>query len=233
MSKSWMSADWHDPSALAAYIDGTLDKDERSAVVSHLARCGDCRVALAEYVKVTTGDAETALRAARPSAVTVWPRIWLPIAATIAVATVASVLQFSSRRTDPAPTASAVTETPLVPAAAAEPAPRPSTGLPPAVAMAPTPSAALPPRRPSPVDEGMMRLRGAERRVGDKRFRLVSGEWIDAAYDPFDVRPVVDVTTPAERAALLGRLPALRPFADLGKRVIVVHAGSVYRFATQ
>lgn len=78
-----------------------------------------------------------------------------------------------------------------------------------------------------------MRLRGAERRVGDKRFRLVSGEWIDAAYDPFDVRPVVDVTTPAERAALLGRLPALRPFADLGKRVIVVHAGSVYRFATQ
>ena len=75
-----------------------------------------------------------------------------------------------------------------------------------------------------------MRVRGAERRVGDKRFRLVAGEWIDAAYDPMDARPVVAVTTPAERAVLLERLPALRPFADLGERVIVVHGGSVYKF---
>ena len=75
-----------------------------------------------------------------------------------------------------------------------------------------------------------MRVRGAERRVGDKRFRLVAGEWIDAAYDPMDPRPVVAVTTPAERTALLERLPALRPFADLGERVIVVHGGSVYKF---
>lgn len=225
MSKNWMTADLHDPNLLAAYIDGTLDKDERSVVVSHLAGCGACRAALAEYVKAASEDAPTAKGPLRAWAAAGGPRVWLPIAATIAVVTVAGVLQQSQRRIDQAPPASPTVETPTTPGTAAGSPSSPSTGPPPTVSTPPPPS----PQSPR-IDERTLRMRGTERRVGDKRFRLVSGEWIDADYDPLDLHPVVAVTTAAERTALLERLPALRPFAGLGERVIVVHAGSVYRF---
>ena len=225
VSKNWMTADLHDPNVLAAYIDGTLDQDERSIVVAHLAGCGACRAALAAYVKGTTEDGETGQGPRRAWIAAVRPRVWMPIAATIALVTVAGVLQRAQRRADQVPQAPPVVETPSA-------VPDPSSGVPPGVSTTPpsTADAPLPPRPSPPVDERTMRVRGAERRVGDKRFRLVAGEWIDAAYDPMDPRPVVAVTTPAERAVLLERLPALRPFADLGERVIVVHGGSVYKF---
>ena len=106
VSKNWMTADLHDPNVLAAYIDGTLDQDERSAVVAHLAGCGACRAALAAYVKGTTEDGETAQGPRRAWTAAVRPRVWMPIAATIVLVTVAGVLQRAQRRADQVPPAS-------------------------------------------------------------------------------------------------------------------------------
>jgi hypothetical protein len=82
----------------------------------------------------------------------------------------------------------------------------------------------------APTDERLLVLRGAQRRVAGKRFRLVSGEWIDADFDSAHFLPEVNVSSADERAALLARLPALTPYAALGERVLVVHEGTVYRF---
>lgn len=72
----------------------------------------------------------------------------------------------------------------------------------------------------------------AERIVEGKRFRLVAGEWIDESHDPLAARREIEVRSPEQRNALLQRIPALRAFAALGNRVIVVHEGTVYKFGT-
>jgi hypothetical protein len=83
------------------------------------------------------------------------------------------------------------------------------------------------------VDEGVLVLRGAQRRVSGKTFRLVFGEWIDADFDAAAHLPEVTVSNAEERSLLLGRLPALAPYALLGDRVRVVHGGTVYRFQVE
>jgi hypothetical protein len=60
---------------------------------------------------------------------------------------------------------------------------------------------------------------------------MVAGEWIDADYDRLTGLPEVEVTADSDRRALLARIPALVPYAALGSRVTVVHAGTVYRFS--
>ena len=93
-----------------------------------------------------------------------------------------------------------------------------------------TPAATSPPSPAAPTSEGLLARRSGQRIVGGKTFHLVAGEWIDSGYDRLADLPVVQVATPAERAALLARLPALKPYAALGNRVVVVVDAVVYRF---
>ena len=85
-------------------------------------------------------------------------------------------------------------------------------------------------RTTHPLDERLLLKRGGERQAAGKTFRLVAGEWIDAAFDPGQALPTVVVSGADERSALLSRLPDLAPYAALGERVVVVFEGTVYRF---
>jgi hypothetical protein len=198
----------HEPdlNRLAALVEARLPAGERQRLLTHLADCRACR----DIVAVLTEE----LRPASP--VTRWtrPAVWLPIAATLAIASGAAFLVSTIERSVP-------------------PQPPPSsTGIdrpspPPAV----TPPVVTPPAPPAPVKpEDVTTRRSGTRLVGPKTFRLVAGEWIDAAYDPAALLPVVDVTSADARRELLARIPALKPYAALGERVTVVHEGSVYRF---
>jgi anti-sigma factor RsiW len=88
----------------------------------------------------------------------------------------------------------------------------------------------LPQEGPPPLDERLLLKRGGERQAAGKTFRLVAGEWIDAAFDPGQALPTVVVSGADERASLLSRRPGLAPYAALGERVLVVFEGTVYRF---
>jgi hypothetical protein len=92
-----------------------------------------------------------------------------------------------------------------------------------------TPTPTNPPVPAPTVDPGTTR-RSGEREIASRRFRLEAGTWIDMAYDPFKLLPVVDVRTTAERDALVARVRGLQPFLALGARFTVVHDGTVYRF---
>jgi hypothetical protein len=106
-----------------------------------------------------------------------------------------------------------------------EPKAEPGTSITPS---APTDPAVITPK--PPADPGTTRRSGSEREVAGRRFRLEAGTWIDTGYDQFALLPVVDVRTAEERDALVAKVPALKPFLELGPRVTVVHAGTVYRF---
>jgi hypothetical protein len=68
------------------------------------------------------------------------------------------------------------------------------------------------------------------RTVEGKTFRFVASEWVDDTHDPLKGLPEVEVRSEAHRAAVLDKIPELRPFAALGTRVIVVYRGTVYKF---
>jgi len=66
--------------------------------------------------------------------------------------------------------------------------------------------------------------------VGSKTFALKEGTWIDTAYDEKSGLPIVDLLFGSE--AMLQALVAdrqLAAYAALGKNVVVVHKGKVYR----
>ena len=133
--------------------------------------------------------------------------VWLPIAASIVLVIGAGWFARDRLLTPDAPVPPPPTPTILVPIP--EPGPKPE---------------------PPPPDPGTIRRSANEREVGGRRFKLEAGIWIDTAYDQFALLPVVDVKTAADRDALLAKLPALKPFIDLGPRVTVVYQGTVYRF---
>jgi hypothetical protein len=145
------------------------------------------------------------------------PAVWLPIAATLALATTAALIVSRGDRA------------PLAPSSAPAIAPQPSR---PPIAVPSQPSTPPPPAAvPTPADPGSLATRrGAVQRVNGKTFRMVAGEWIDSAYDPLGLLPVQEITGPEARAALLARVPVLAPYAALGPRVIVVNDGLVYQF---
>lgn len=206
-SKDQMS---HEPdlNRLAALVDGRLMVDEQQVVLAHLAECRTCRTVVALLT-----DELHATPAARK-----WrPAVWLPIAATLAIAAVGSLLVSTTNRGTLTP--------PLAPAPTVE---RP---LPPGRAST-APDVRPPSPPPAEKPEDLLRRRGGTRRVGTKTFRLVAGEWIDSAYDPTALLPIVDVAPAKARRDLLARIPALAPYAAIGDRVIVVHDGTVYRFGT-
>ena len=81
----------HDPGMLAALAEGRLEGAERERVVAHVADCVECRRTLAALGSAMADG--TLTRTARPSAAarTRWtrPQVWLPIAASVLVASFA------------------------------------------------------------------------------------------------------------------------------------------------
>jgi hypothetical protein len=201
----------HEPdfNALTAFVERRLNETERARVVTHLATCRQCRDVVAALAAATphvgTGSAHG------------WGRmtgLW-SLAAMLVVVVIVGVI--TNR---PGVVTAPPINDPTVPAA---PPARETTPTPPS-----EPAPATPPQPAAPsVDLG--RVRGSERQVGSKTFRFVSGEWVDASYDPQQLLPVVEATTVSERADLLIRVPALKPYAALGSRVTVVVGGTVYR----
>lgn len=227
LSKNEMGGSHPDLNALAAFIDQRLSEAERAAVSTHLAGCFDCRAVLAGHAR---GQDSTPVQADRPagrgSRRGFRPAVWLPIAATVTLATTAALVVWRLDRGAPAPAG----RVPIV----SEPA-QPATATPvPVVPEAqgpvrippPAPTVTVPPGQPDPLAT----RRNAVRVVNGKTFRLVAGEWIDAAYDPPALLPLRDLVGPDARTDVLTRIPALAPYAALGANVTVVHEGVVYRF---
>jgi hypothetical protein len=201
-----------DLNALAAFIDRRLSEADHAGVVAHLSGCTECRAIVAAHARGQQSRAR--LR----------PALWLPIAATLALATTAALIVSRSDRAPVAP----LPAPPVAPQSSGPPvesAPQPSP---------PTASTAAPPAAstaPPPADPGSLAVRrGAVQQINGKTFRMVAGEWIDSAYDPLALWPVQEIAGPEARAALLAREPLLAPFAALGPRVTVAHEGAVYQF---
>ena len=232
LSNSEMSSPHPNLGVLSMFLDGRLSEVDRSVCVGHLSECEECRTLLATFVRGSVPPV-----VAPPTRLTTRPRfrgaaLWLPVAATLALATAAGLLVWrtdpSSRSAAPAPSAPgsaspATSERPL-PSASESPVP----ASPPAGVTAPVTNPA--PVSPASGSGSRGPTRGGTRVVGDRTFRLVAGEWIDAAYDPLGLLPVEVIDGQEARAAVVTRVPALAPYAALGARVVVVQEGVVYRF---
>lgn len=214
-----METDPHDTNLLAAHLDGRLTGDESARLTAHLVECEVCRATLAGFARASTRDVRGvgALGGSRRFA---RPAVWLPIAAMVAIGTVAGVVTLRLNPPNRASSASASAPAP-VPSIPSDP--RPSTTPAPFVPPSPAPG------RAGGGDQALLPKRTAERTVGAKVFRLEAGEWIDTSYDRLGLLPVVEARTAEEQSALLERIPALRPYAALGARILVVHEGTVYR----
>jgi hypothetical protein len=210
-------ADDHDLNAVAAYAEGRLEAMEKARVAAHLSTCESCRATLAGLLRELDGVTE--VRTPRRVA------IWLPLAATLTLAVGGGFLAYRTRGPLSTPTS--------LPAAPAEPNLPPQSDDPSRGAPAVAPPPATSPRSPSPAPAPEPdRRRGAEdRRIGEKTFRLVAGEWVDTAYDRYALLETVTITTPAQREELLERFPELRSYEALGPRFTVVNGRVVYRFA--
>lgn len=205
----------HDPGLLAAYAEGRLDAEERRVMTLHLSSCVECRQALAMIARAS------GVRPQAKTRVGVAPPIWLGLAATVILATLAV------RRTDaPVPTG----ETGETRASVVGASPGTVAPAPPAAPPAPRPAVTV---ADPMLDPGLLVKRGAlpPRHVGGKTFRLTAGEWVDAGFDSAASLPPTLIEGPAARAAAVERRPALAPYAALGDRVVVVLDGVAYRFA--
>ena len=227
LSKNEMVWSHPDLNALAAFVDHRLSKADRAAVITHLAGCFECRTVVAAHARgLGQATVQADQMAGRRSRWGFRPAVWLPIAATVTLATTAALVVWPLDRGAPAPDG----RVPIV----SEPA-RPATEMPVPVAPEaqspvrvppPAPTVTVPPGRP----DALATRRNAVRVVNGKTFRLVAGDWIDTAYDPLALLPVRDLVGPDPRTDVLTRIPALAPYAALGTPVTVVHEGVVYRF---
>ena len=217
----------HDVGALAAHLEDRLSGPERERLLEHLAGCAACRETLAMLVR--NADFLPHGRHAASGRWTFPGRIWLPLAATLVVATAVASL----RGRTPGPEDATTITSPATPREPGGPSPATGAVEPPGARPERPISPAADGRRPGgavPAAEPTPALRGAERRVGGKTFRLVAGEWIDTDFDAAAALPLVEVKTGEARSAILARVPDLAAYASLGDRVLVVHAGTVYRF---
>ena len=127
-----------DLNALAAFIDRRLSEADHAGVVAHLAGCAECRAVVAAHAR------------GQGSRVLFRPAVWLPIAATLALATTAALILSRDRG-------------PIAPS------PAPPLALPsrPPVDTAPQPSATPPTIViPPPADPGSLATRrGAVQRI--------------------------------------------------------------------
>jgi hypothetical protein len=81
----------HDPGLLAALAEGRLEGEERARVVAHVADCLECRRTLAALGSaMADGTLPQATRLAVPARAR-WarPQVWLPIAASVLIASFA------------------------------------------------------------------------------------------------------------------------------------------------
>ena len=197
----------HDLNLLAAYAEGRLGSEERRRVEQHLTECFSCRATLSTWSRALPEPAR------RP--MTALP-VWLGAAAAVLLAawlgTRVASTQPGSIDLRPSPASAP----PVLPTQV-------GTG----------PSRDRPPAAAAPEQEPLQTKRGGEKRVGDKTFQLVAGEWVDGSFDPLAALPVVEASGASQRRSLLERQPALAPYARLGDHVTVVLGGTVYRFLPQ
>lgn len=80
----------HDPGMLAALAEGRIEGTERERVVAHVADCLECRRTLAALGSAMADGtlSRTTRRAAEPARWT-RPQVWLPIAASVLIASFA------------------------------------------------------------------------------------------------------------------------------------------------
>jgi hypothetical protein len=197
-----------DLGALAALVEGSLERSERQRLEEHLSECAECRGVLAMTARGAAGAATAVFRTSPVTG-------WLAAAAGLVIATVVGVRVASTGASRPHG----------APPEAGAPAP-------PEASAAEPRQTALPSQtdRPRPSDETLLLRRSGSKTVTGKTFRLVAGEWMDRDYDPLGELPEVIATGPVERKDLLEQVPDLAPYAALGDRVVVVHRGTVYRF---
>lgn len=218
----------HDPNLLAAHLEGRLEAEEEQRLLRHLTECAGCRRALALLGR-SAGDLlpwrESGSRAADSW---VLRGRWLSVAAMFLVATALAIRFAAAPHVAPgdAPATNRPVPTPRV---GPETVPAPNaTGSAPVAA----PTTGAPgPATTEGIGESLLVKRGAERRLGEKTFRLVEGQWVDLAIDPGTALPTVDVKGAEARAAILSKIPSLAPYAGLGERVRVSFEGTVYCFS--
>jgi hypothetical protein len=221
MSSRTMDGREHDLNLLAAYVEDRLDAAERERVAAHVSGCDECRAVLAELGRGLAASRRGSGRLARLPRSTA-----LPIAAVLVLSAATSLILL--RQSAQAPTRSEGERSPAPDTASATPS---ATSATPPPSAAPSPGGREPTVRGNSTDREdlLVKRGGGAHSVAGKSFRLVAGEWVDTAYDPLASLPVVQATGPAERAALLQRVPGLAAYAALGERLLVVHEGIVYR----
>ncbi|MGE0812657.1 MAG: zf-HC2 domain-containing protein [Vicinamibacterales bacterium] len=218
---------------IEAYVDGGLDDIAREAVAAHAATCAACAAEVEDLAAFRASLAAPRAPGPSPRVVPMPVRTRMPrLAPWLAAAAVLVLAVTVARRTGPAVQSPAVP----IPAPATAPAvERPAAEMAPPAAQEPraqqpaaVPTARIPAPAAAPGPAPAPRLRGAVRSVAGKTFRFESGVWVDQAYDSLALLPEETVSG-AARAALIAREPALAPFGALGSRVVLVHAGTVYR----
>lgn len=197
----------HDLNLIAAYAEDRLSAADRARASAHFAACADCRAVLAGLLRAGVPDAD------RKTPRSSWLMPALSVAALFLIGIGVSLTWYVRGREIPSPA-------PKELAAPERPTPGTPTG---------SPSPGSPSTSPPAVQTPTVKRSGGERNIGGKTFRLVAGEWIDAAYDPFALLPVEIIKTPQERARAVARVPALRAYTPLGPRVTVVVSGVVYK----
>jgi anti-sigma factor RsiW len=191
-------------------------RDDGEPDLNALAALGDGRLSSAERADLTAHlaacpqcraiVAELA-RGAAP-AVRSWTTV-LGAAASIAAVVIGGSMYLRVHQAEP-------------PAAVLPPVVRPTTP----VISAPKPSTSSQPAAPaSPVRPPDRTRAAGTTSVHGKTFHLVAGEWTDDAYRERDFLPVVEVSSRPQ----LDATAALRPYAALGSRFVVVIHGTVYR----
>lgn len=201
----------HEPDAnvLAAYVEGRLGAVETDALDGHLADCRRCRETVALMTRALAGAPE---KRRSPTAAAAG---WLALAATLVLATIVGTRIARERPS-------------LTPPPKKEPSPVPAASTV-SEPLAPAPTS---PPRPAAEPSRDVRRGGGERRIGEKTFRLIAGEWVDSSYDATAGLPVVEAADPAARARLLAEHPELEPYTVLGQRFLVALRGTVYRVGT-
>lgn len=83
--------DLHDPGLVAALAEGRLEGEERQRVITHLSECSECRrtlAALGRAIEDGTLGERPRVAASRGPRFT-QPRVWLPLAASVLIASFA------------------------------------------------------------------------------------------------------------------------------------------------
>ena len=87
-----MDTDSHDTNLLAAHLEGRLGEQESALLIAHLAECAECRATLAGFARASSRPGARGVGGLLASPPFSRPAVWLPIAAMVAIGTVAGVV---------------------------------------------------------------------------------------------------------------------------------------------